>query len=137
MRRGEAAAVRVLRGHACVGLVFAVALGIASFVFHAGTASRAVCSVGAMSCLFGAAVSLNLSDRILRKKPAYTLIATAVLGIVAAGAVGVGLMAWERDVEGSWSPILGAGFILVLAAISWRLSRWRSTTQPRSGDPPG
>lgn len=126
MKKPDAAAIRVLRGHAIVGLTFTVALGISSFLFHDSNASRAVCSVGAMACLFGAAVALNVSDRILRRRPAHTLVAAGLLGALAAALVGVSVMAWQRNIAGAWSPVVGAVFVLVLASVSWRLSRWRA-----------
>jgi uncharacterized membrane protein len=123
----------VLRGHAIVGLVFTVALGVASFVFHGSTASRAVCSVGAMACLFGAAAALNVSDRIMRGRPAHTLVAAGVLGLVAAALVAVSVMAWQRTIASAWSPVVGAVFVLVLAAVFWRLSRWKARNRGQLG----
>lgn len=118
----ETAALKVLRGYSMIGLVLAVVLGGGSFVFHSGTAGRAVCSTGAMAGLLGAAVGLNLRDRIHRRKYAPLMVFGVILGILAACLVGVSVLALENDMDGAWSPLIGAGFLGVLAVICIRLS---------------
>lgn len=144
--RPEAAALKVLGGYASVGLVLAVVLGLAAFVFHDESAGRAVCSTGAMAGLFGAAAGLNLRDRIRRRKSAHVYLAAGILAVMAAALVGVSVMSVEEEIPGAWSPLVGAGYLLVLAVICWRLAReMRSSAaagdghshDPAPGEPEG
>ncbi len=118
----ESAALKVLGGYSIIGLLMAVALGSMSFMFHGGTAGRAVCSTGAMAGLLGAAAGLNLRDRIHRRKYAPLMIFGVILIVIAVCLVGVSALALENDMPGAWSPLIGAGFLGVLAVICMRLS---------------
>lgn len=112
-----------------MGLVLAVSLGAGSLYFHSGTAGRAVCSTGSMAGLLGAAAGLNLRDRIQRRKSAPLVIFGVLLVVVAACLVGVSVMALEYEMPGAWSPVVGAGFLGVLAVICIRLSNQIRTSK--------
>lgn len=98
-------------------------LGLSSFVFMEQSAGRAVCSTGAMAGLFGAAAGLNLRDRIRRRKSAHLFFAAGLLIVIGAALVAVSVMSLQRDIEGAWSPFVGAAFLLVLAVICGRLAK--------------
>jgi len=114
---------KVLRGQAIAGIVLATVFGIYSYVYLDDGAARAVGGAGAMACLFGAMVALNIGDRILRRRPLHAVLAAVVLAVLGAALVGVSYLAFEHGLAAAWSPFLGAAYVGVLAVTSWRLSR--------------
>jgi len=114
---------KVLRGQAIVGILLATMFGIYSYVYLDEGAARAVGGSGAMACLFGAMVALNIGDRIMRRRPLHAVLAYVVLAILGAALVGVSYLAFEHGLGAAWSPFLAAAYVGVLAVTSWRLSR--------------
>lgn len=103
-----------------IGLFLAAAIGAAGYLLSSGLA-RMIHLSGAMGCLMGSAIGINVLDR-LRKKARIPWFGILIfLGTVIAGLLATHMKAKEFGVNILWPPLVGAAFSSVMTGIVWRL----------------
>jgi len=118
--RNARAALTVIRGYTVFGALLAVAFGVVSFFYYDEEMPRWISRLGAMGCLLGAVVGLNVMDRIMRgQRLPVGWIGTA-MAMVAVALLGVGIGSVRYGLGAAWSPLAAATYAFVGVRIMLR-----------------
>ncbi|MBN2723358.1 MAG: hypothetical protein JXR95_04735 [Deltaproteobacteria bacterium] len=103
-----------------IGLVLAAMLGGAGYLVS-NKIARLLHMSGAMGCLVGSAVGINVIDRVRKKGKIPWFGVLIFLGVVISGLLATHIKAREFGVTTLWPPLAGAAFASVMAGVIWRL----------------
>ncbi|MDA3862741.1 MAG: hypothetical protein PF689_02625 [Deltaproteobacteria bacterium] len=112
---------QITMGFSFLGLIMATAFGLTAYVFVGNNLSRLIYFSSAMGCLVGAAVGINLIDRLRKKSTAPFYAALVFLLLIIAGLIGVYIKAEQFNFRILWPPLVSAAFNSIMCGIIWRL----------------
>ena len=118
--RTARAALTVIRGYSFMGLLLATALGALSFFYYEVELPRWISRVGAMGCLLGAVVGLNVMDRLVRGRSLPIGMVATGMALIAVALLGVGVGAVRYKLGAAWAPLTAACYVIVGVRIMLR-----------------
>lgn len=116
--------VSVMRAWATLGLVLVGVLMALSIWYFSDERSKWICRSAGMGCTLGALVALNVMNRLIVGQTGAFVAFTVGLVVVALGLAVMSFLAHHHALQASWTPLVSAVYLVILARI---LLRFRAT----------